>query len=237
MTGAPRFGPEALTFLRALKRHNDREWFRARRERYETLVRAPMMAIIERLADDFRTFAPDLVASPRDSMFRPYRDTRFSEDKAPLKTQVGAVFPRRGTTRHHGAGLYFEIGPDGVWIGGGIYAPDTSVLQLEREHIAANSRRLRSIIESPAFRRVVGRLQGAQLKRVPRGFPRDHEAADLLRFRQFLAGVDRPAAFASSTGFYAGLIRVFRVVVPLVAFLNEPLPSAGRATRTAARLR
>jgi uncharacterized protein (TIGR02453 family) len=236
VTGAPRFSPEALTFLRALKRNNDREWFRARKERYETLVRTPMMAVIEHLAADFRTFAPDLAASPRESMFRPYRDTRFSDNKAPLKTQIGAVFPRRGAARHHGAGLYFEIGPDGVWIGGGMYAPDTSVLQIEREHIAANSRRLRSIIESPAFRRLVGKLEGAQLQRVPRGFPRDHEAADLLRFRQFLAGVDRPAAFASSPRFYQGVVTVFRVVAPLVAFLNEPLRDAGRPSPTGARL-
>jgi uncharacterized protein (DUF2461 family) len=91
---ALRFDPRALSFLRALKRNNDREWFKARKEQYDELLRAPMLAIIEQLAIDFRSFAPDLVASPKVSMYRIYRDTRFAEDKSPLKTHVAAMFPR-----------------------------------------------------------------------------------------------------------------------------------------------
>src|SRR5262249_33924579 len=89
----PRFRPEAISFLRALKRNNDREWFRARKEQYECLLRGPMISLIEQLAEDFRLFAPDLLASPKASLYRIYRDTRFSENKAPLKTHVAAVFP------------------------------------------------------------------------------------------------------------------------------------------------
>ena len=92
----PRFSPKALAFLRALKRNNDRDWFKARKDQYELLLRGPMIEIIERLAVDFRTFAPDLLASPKTSLFRIYRDTRFSEDKTPLKTHIAAVFPSRG---------------------------------------------------------------------------------------------------------------------------------------------
>jgi uncharacterized protein (TIGR02453 family) len=217
------FSPKALAFLRALKRHNDREWFRARKDEYERLVRTPMRAIIDRLAVDFRDFAPDLVASPKASLYRIYRDTRFSNDKTPLKTNAAAVFPARGLGKHQGAGLYFEIAPGWVWIGGGMYAPDTSTLARVREHIAANPRRLRSIVESPSFRRSVGRLEGEQLKRVPRGYPPDHEAAAYLKYRQFLAGCEYPASFATSPRFYAGLLSVFRRVAPLIAFLNQPL--------------
>jgi uncharacterized protein (TIGR02453 family) len=220
---APRFSPEALAFLRALKRNNDREWFRARKERYEALLRGPMVSLIERLAVDFRTFAPDLVADPKTSLFRIYRDTRFSENKAPLKTNVAAAFRCRGLGRHHGAGLYLEVAPQWVWVGGGMWAPDTSQLHAVREHIASNVRRLRAIVESPAFRRTVGRLHGEQLQRVPRGFPKDHEAAEYLRFRQFLAGVEFPARFASSPRFYRGVLNVFRHIAPLTRFLNEPL--------------
>ena len=107
--GAPRFSTDTLTFLRTLKRNNRREWFNAHRDDYEALVRQPMTAIVERLADDFRAFAPELVASPRLSMYRIYRDTRFSENKTPYKTHVGAVFPTRGLAKHEGAGLYFHI--------------------------------------------------------------------------------------------------------------------------------
>jgi uncharacterized protein (TIGR02453 family) len=227
---APRFSafsPKALSFLRALKRNNDREWFKARKEQYDELLRAPLIALIERLALDFATFAPDLVASPKSSLYRIYRDTRFSANKAPLKTQAAAVFPCRGLARHQGAGLYLEVGPQGVWVGGGMYSPEPAQLVAVREHIAANARRLRSVVESPAFRRVVGTLEGDRLQRVPRGFPKDHEAAEYLKYRQFLAGREYPAAFAHSPRFYPGVLNVFRHVAPLAIFLNEPLLRRG----------
>jgi uncharacterized protein (TIGR02453 family) len=217
------FEPKALAFLRALKRHNDREWFRARKDDYDRLLRGPMIGAIERLAGDLRAFAPELVASPKASLYRIYRDTRFSADKSPLKTNVAAVFPCRGLEKHRGAGLYFEIAPEWVWVGGGMYAPDVSTLQSVREHIAANPRRWRAIVESPVFRRTTGGLHGERLQRVPRGFPKDHEAAEYLRFRQFLAGREFPPAFATSPRFYSGLIGTFRQIAPLVRFLNEPL--------------
>src|SRR5687767_1685790 len=164
---SPRFTAESLKFLRGLKRNNRRDWFIARRETYETHVRQPMLAVIERLADDLRDFAPDIVASSKTSMYRIYRDVRFSENKAPYKTHVAANFPTRGLPKHEGAGLYFHVSPDEVWVGGGMYSPPTAQLYAVREHIAANSRRLRTLIESPAFRRDVGALEGERLQRVP----------------------------------------------------------------------
>lgn len=217
------FSRDALAFLRALKRNNRREWFKPRKEKYETLLRSPMIALVERLAADLRDFAPDLVASPKASLYRIYRDTRFSENKTPYKTHVAAVFPCRTLPKHQGAGLYFHVSPDEVWIGGGMYAPDTSQIQAVREHIAGNVRRLRTIVESPSFRRTVGRLEGEQLRRVPRGFAKDHEAAEYLRFRQFLAGAEFPPPFATSLRFYTTVVKVFREVAPLIRFLNEPL--------------
>jgi uncharacterized protein (TIGR02453 family) len=217
------FSPKALAFLRALKRNNDREWFKAHKEEYERLLRAPMIGLIERLAVDFRAFAPDLTASPKASLYRIYRDTRFSDDKSPLKTHISAIFPHRHLGKHQGAGLYVEVTPKWVWVGGGMYAPDTSHLQAEREHLVANLRRLRAIVESPSFRRAVGRLDGDRLQRVPRGFDKNHEAAEYLKFRQFLAGREFPASFATTPRFYAGTIAVFRQIAPLIRFLNEPL--------------
>jgi uncharacterized protein (TIGR02453 family) len=220
---APRFPPDAVRFLRALKRNNRREWFQPRKEEYEAKVRAPMIAIIEQLAVDFRAFAPELVADPKVSLYRIYRDTRFSEDKTPYKTHVAASFPWRGLPKHEGAGVYFHLALDGLWIGGGMYAPQTSQLHAVREHIADHFRRLRRIIEAPAFKKTLGPLEGAKLQRIPRGFPKDHEAAELLKHRQFLAGVELPASVASDPAFYRRLLGVFRQVVPLVRFLNEPL--------------
>ena len=217
------FTPEALAFLRALKRHNDRDWFKPRKEKYEALLRAPMIALVERLAADFRSFAPDLVASPKTSLYRIYRDTRFSENKTPYKTHIAAVFPPRRLPKHQGAGLYFHVSPTEVWVGGGMYAPDSAQLQAVREHIAANLKRLRAIVESPAFRRTVGPLEGERLQRVPRGFAKDHPAADFLRYRQFLAGHELPPAMATSPRLYDTVLNIFRQVAPFTRFLNEPL--------------
>jgi uncharacterized protein (TIGR02453 family) len=220
---APRFTSQSLRFLRALKRNNRREWFTAHRDDYETHVRQPMTDIIARLADDLRRFGPEYVANPKTSMYRIYRDIRFSENKAPYKTHVAANFPTRGLPKHEGAGLYFHVSPDEVWIGGGMYAPQQPQLHAVREHIAANSRRLRALVESPAFRRDVGTLEGERLQRVPRGFPKDHEAAEYLKFRQFLAGREFEPAFATSPKFYSSLLAVFKRVAPITRFLNEPL--------------
>ena len=217
------FPRESLTFLRALKRNNRREWFQPRKERFDTEVRAPMLAIIERLAPDLHAIAPEIVVDPKTAMYRIYRDTRFSENKTPYKTHVAAVFPWRGLAKHEGAGLYFHISPDEVWIGGGMYAPPTPQLQAVREHIAANVKRLRAIVESPGFRRQVGSLDGERLQRVPRGFPKEHEAAGYLKYRQFLAGRELSPTAACSPKFYTTLIDVFRQVAPLARFLNEPL--------------
>ena len=219
----PRFTAQTVKYLRALKRNNRREWFNAHKDDYELHVRQPMIATIERLALDFLGFAPELVANPKVSLYRIYRDTRFSSDKTPYKTHAAAVFPPRGLPKHEGAGLYFHIGCEEVWVGGGMYAPQTAQLVAVREHIASNVRRLRSIVESPRFKRHVGRLEGEKLQRVPRGYPKDHEAAEFLKHRQFIAGREFPPAFASNPAFYRTLLRVFTEVAPLSRFLNEPL--------------
>jgi len=222
---APRapFTARTLAFLRALERNNRRDWFHARKDRYEADVRAPMVALVEQLAVELASFAPDLAASPRTSMYRPYRDTRFSSNKSPLKTNVAAVFPHRLLPKHEGAGFYVEVAPHHVWFGGGMYMPSGPVLYQVREHIAREHRRLARIVSAPGFTRTFGALDGAQLQRVPRGFPPDHPAAAFLKFKQFIAGCERPAEFALEPGFERALVAAFRTLAPLVEFLNEPL--------------
>jgi uncharacterized protein (TIGR02453 family) len=223
------FTKKTLAFLRALKRNNDREWFRARKTEYEQHVREPMVVLLEQLASDFPAFAPDLVADPRVSLYRIYRDTRFSEDKTPLKTHIAAHFPSRRFPKGEGAGLYLEIAPQWVWVGGGSYMPSPADLHAIRASIAGHHRTLRRIVTAPAFTRTVGSLGGEQLSRVPRGYVKDHPAAEYLRRKQFVAGCEFPADFALSPRFYAELLTVFRVVSPLVAFLNRAMLQKGTA--------
>jgi uncharacterized protein (TIGR02453 family) len=217
------FTRKTLTFLRALERHNDREWFKTRKDDYERHVRGPMIVLLESLAKDLRTFAPDLVSDPKVSLFRIYRDTRFSGDKSPLKTNIAAHFPKRGFPRGQGAGLYFEIAPRWVWMGGGMYMPGAQDLQAIRARIAETHPRLHRIATAAPFRRYFGELGGEILTRVPRGYAADHVAAGYLRYKQFLAGRERDAELATSPRFYRELLDAFRAAAPLVKFLNEAL--------------
>jgi uncharacterized protein (TIGR02453 family) len=217
------FSRKTVSFLRALKKNNDREWFRARREQYETHVRTPMVAVVEQLAQDFRAIAPELIASPKASLFRVYRDTRFSDNKKPLKTHAAAVFRPRALPKPQGAGLYFEIAPGWVWIGGGMWRPEPPELVRLRDHIVETWPEIRSIARSASFRRRFEELSGDAMTRVPRGYRADHPAAAYLIHRQFYGGAEFPAALAHSDEFYPTLLATFRALMPLVRFLNEPL--------------
>ncbi len=232
MPSAAPFSPKALAFLRALARNNDRAWFHARKADYQAHLKEPMVRVIERVGDEFRSFAPELMADPKKSLYRIWRDTRFSEDKRPLKTNVAAVFPHRRGNRHTSAGLYLEIAPKWVFAGGGLYMPDPAALLAIRRRIAESPTAFRAIVESPALRRIGG-LQGEALTRVPRGFPADHPAAGYLKHKQFLAFREWPPTLATSPRFWPELLSVFRAVAPLVAFLNGAIDLAGdRPTRT-----
>ena len=226
------FTPKTLAFLKSIKRNNRREWFHAHRDRFEADCRAPMVEVVERLALDMPAFAPELMAGAKESLFRQFRDTRFSDDKTPMKTSIAATFPHRALGRMIGASFYFEVGPDYVWIGGGVYRPDTSQLHLLREHIAANYRRLDTIANAPAFRKLGG-LRGDTLTRVPRGFDQDHKAARYLRHKQFMAFREEAATFATSKDFYKNLLATFKTLSPMVKFLNEPLIAAESPSRKA----
>src|SRR5215510_6221660 len=161
------FTSKSLSFLRSLKRNNKREWFHTRREQYEMHCRQPMIEVVERLGEDLRGVAPEMLFDPKVNLLRPFRDTRFSEDKTPLKTHVGATFPNRALGRMNGAGAYFEVAPGWVWIGGGLWRPDTSQLHLVREHIVDNLREFEKIVKAPRFKKIGG-LQGDTMTRVPR---------------------------------------------------------------------
>ena len=219
----PGFPPAALRFLSGLKRHNNREWFQKNKHIYDQEIRRPMEELIDVLATDLQQIAPDMVVSRRVSIFRIYRDTRFSNDKTPYKTHASATFPPKGLGKHEGAGLYFHFSPTELLIGGGLYMPQSDDLRSVREHIAENVDSFKDVLRRRSFRQVYGELAGDQLTRTPRGFAVDHPAAAYLRYKQFLAMKIMPGEVAATTQFYPTLLECFRALHPLVAFLNEPI--------------
>src|SRR5215475_1624436 len=148
------FPKEGLQFFRSLKCHNNREWFQDHKATYEQYVKQPMFGLIETLAADFQLFAPEMVASPKISAYRIYRDTRFSKNKSPYKTHVAAVFPHSRLGKHDGAGFYLHIAPSEVFIGGGLYMPLPEDLSTVRQKIAD---------DAAAFERIVGGRQFRKL--------------------------------------------------------------------------
>ena len=223
------FPPEGLQFLKQLKRNNNREWFIANKARYEESVKKPMQKLVEILAVEFAKFAPEILASPRGSLYRINRDTRFSKDKSPYKTHVAAVFPPKALGKHGGAGFYFHIAPGDVFVGGGLYMPLPEDLKAVRDAIAADHRRLEAILRKQAFRRMFTEITGEQLLRVPRGFAATHPAAHYLRFKQFLAARTLPSESATLPAFAGTLIETFKTLHPFIQFLNEPILTGRRS--------
>ena len=217
------FPPEGLTFLRRLKRNNNREWFQAHKDVYEEKLKAPMTELVLALGGAMQGFAPEMEAEPQKAIYRIYRDIRFSSDKTPYKTHIAAIFAPRGMSKNTSASLYFHVAPDEVVIAGGIYMPDAAALRALRRHIAAQWEELRDILEKRGFKRLFGGLEGERLSRVPAGFSADHPAADLLRYKQLYVYAGESAEFARTARLFPRLVKVFAAAMPLVRYLNRGL--------------
>ena len=221
-TGFPGFPPETLKFFRDLKRNNTRDWFQPRKELFEQRVKEPMTELVTAINGQLIKFAPEHVTDPKKAIFRIYRDTRFSADKTPYKTHLGAWFPRRGLGIP-GAGYYFGISAAGVEIGGGIYHPPPETLLAVRTHIAEKHAGLRTILARSKVKKRFGGLQGSELTRVPKGFDASHPAADLIRKTDWLLDASLPPSMVTSAQLYKELVESFRAMVPFVEYLNQPL--------------
>ncbi len=224
----PGFSPEALKFLGDLKKNNNRDWFLANKQIYEDQVKAPMVALLTVLKQELRKIAPEIEVDPKRNIFRIYRDIRFSQDKSPYKTHIAAYMEPK---KKPASGLYLHLDREQLFLGGGMYAPGSPELLAIRNHVASNHRKLRKIILAPEFKKLFGKLEGEQLSRVPRGFAADHPAAELLRYKQFLAFVKLPPKLALTPAVVNETVRYFKGMMPLVRFLNEALRKTPRQLR------
>lgn len=228
-SGFPGFPAEAITFYRGLARHNTREWFQPRKAVYEEKVKAPMTELVTALNAAMMEFAPEYVTDAGKAIYRIYRDTRFSPDKTPYKTQIAASFGRRGMEKHGAAGYYFAISHKGVDVGGGIYLPPPETLLAVRMHIAERHAEFRRLSAAPAVKRLFGAVEGEQLSRVPKGFCAEHPAADLLRFKQYLLFTSLEPSIITTPKLFGELEKRFRALAPFLEFLNTPLVEKRRA--------
>lgn len=233
------FPPRAMTFLRGLKKNNRKEWFEAHREQYDDALRAPMRLLIDEVDVRMADFIPEIIGSPKRSMFRIHRDVRFSNDKSPYKTNVACWFFHRdsgggvgGEAVHGGAGFYFHMEPGEMMCGGGIWMPPRPALNCIRGVLADDHKGFAEVVNHRAFKRRFGALnQESMLTRMPRGFVPDHPAGVWLRYQSFTAGCALTLAEVQSAKLPDVLARHYQAMTPFVRWLNAALglkPSSGR---------
>jgi uncharacterized protein (TIGR02453 family) len=222
----PYFRPEALKFLRSLAKHNDREWFQPRKAQFEAELKEPMLAVIRKITDAMMDFAPAFVRPAEKSLFRIYRDTRFSNNKLPYKTHVAAWWSHQGLQKTSGAGYYFHVSAKEVIIAAGAYMPEMDQLAAIRHWLLDNHTAFRKLLQNPKVRRTFVEFEGNPLTRPPKGFPAEHPALDLIRCRQWGLSATLPAEAALKADLAATVIRHFKIAAPIVDALNTPIAAA-----------
>lgn len=213
------FCPELFDFLRQLKRHNNREWFAKNKARYENVVRDPALFFISSFEPHLRKLDPNFVADARPtrgSLFRIYRDTRFSPDKRPYKTHIGIRFSHAGGKNVHAPVFYLHMEPDNCFAAAGVWHPDNSALTKIRTAIVAEPGQWAKV------RRKL-ELEGDSLKRPPRGFDVNHRFIEDLKRKDFVASVGLTEAQVCGPKFMPDFAAACRTMLPLVEFATRAL--------------
>ena len=216
-----RITQSTLDFLAGLKKNNDRDWFARNRKIYD-IAKSEFELFIQAIIGEITEFDPILKGLEANTcIFRINRDTRFSKDKSPYKTNFGAFVVRGG--RKNGdkfPGYYIHIEPGSCMIAGGSYVPPSPWLNSIREKIDSDPATFMKIINSRNFKDAYGSLQGEKLKTTPKGYPPDHPNIDLLRHKSFLAIRDLKDKEVLSPDFCATVIKLLKVMKPFNDFLN-----------------
>lgn len=216
------FPKQGLDFLKRLKRNNNRSWFQKHKDLYEECVRFPMQCLIASLAQKMVDIAPEIEFHPKKSIFRIYRDTRFSRNKTPYKTNIAASFELRG---RHGPtetpGLYLGIEPGEIYVGGGLYMPTGPQLKAIRHAIATRPDDWLAVVGAKRFQREFGGIDGERLVKAPLGYPKDHPMIDHLRQKQFYAGKVLEDSACLKPKFVDQVAAILADVMPLVRWLRD----------------
>ena len=186
--GSNPFRPALFTFLRDLEQNNSRDWFQANKSRYEDHLKEPALQFISDFGPHLRKISPHFQAIPKasgGSLFRIYRDVRFSKDKSPYKTHVGIHFRHERARDAHAPGFYLHIQRGSVFIGAGMWRPDGPSLKQIRDTLAADPSGWRRAMKTKAFSDG-WQLEGDRLKRPPRGYDAEHPLVDDLRRKDFI---------------------------------------------------
>ncbi len=215
------FNKETLTFLTELKNNNNRDWFNENKPRYEEQVLDVALNFIQSMHDPLQEFAPHFTAVPKrigGSLMRIYRDTRFSKSKTPYKTNIGIQFRHEQAKDVHSPGFYVHIDPEDVFVGAGMWRPESSALAAIRQRIGDKQAEWLRTRDGAAFARHF-KLGGESLQRPPRGYAKDHPMIVDIRRKDFIAIKNMTHADALNPRFQQKVETAFKAAVPYMRFL------------------
>jgi uncharacterized protein (TIGR02453 family) len=225
MTEFNGFPTDFFRFFQDLRENNNRPWFQDNKNRYYESVVNPISEFIVCIAPGLKKISRHYIADPKPhggSMFRIYRDTRFSKDKPPYKNHAGVQFRHEAGKDAHAPGFYLHLDIDGLFFGGGVWRPPGPALNRIRDYIADNSRSWGRITHSKKIAEVGG-IKGDSLKRPPRGFDAEHAHIEDLKRKSFYVMTEAPADHALEAGFVDEVLEGFRRAAPLNRFVTGAL--------------
>lgn len=213
---------KVLEFLQELSGNNNREWFNNNKDRYNE-SKEKILFLTDVLINEIGEFDSGVRGvSPKDSIYRIFRDVRFSKDKVPYKTNFGSYIAKGGR-KSLNPGYYFHIEPGQSFIGGGVYMPPAESLRSIRNYMAENAPEFKSIINDSAFKKVFPEMYDHRLKTSPKGFPKDHEYIELLRYKSIIFSMPIADKTVSGKDFIESAVYAFSQLQKVNAFLTEAL--------------
>jgi uncharacterized protein (TIGR02453 family) len=215
------FSKETFRFLEDLEENNDRDWFADNKKRYEDHLKVPALRVIEGFAPQLKKISPHFMATPR-SLFRIYRDVRFSKDKSPYKTHIGIQFRHERSKDAHAPGYYLHVERGGVFAAVGIWHPAGPALRSIREHIVEKPAEWKRASSAKAFQGAFA-MSGDRLKRGPRGFDSEHPLIEDLKWKDYIGVTELPDSFVTDPGLPKALGRTYKAGTPFMRFLCEAL--------------
>lgn len=212
-----------IPFLKELSRNNNKEWFDANKKQYEK-AKMELSELVQELINGIKKFEPELGAlQPKDTMFRINRDIRFSNDKSPYKTNMGAWISAGGRKSNR-AGYYIHIEPGKSFLAGGKHIPEGDELKAIRQEIDYNFEEFDKIINATEFKKLFGgKLDGDKLKTVPKGYEADNPAIEYLKMKSFIAYRDLKDKDIESPALSKEALHAFKMMKPLNNFLNRAI--------------
>ena len=209
-----------FTFLNKVKNNNNREWFAENKSLYTTEYESVIL-FADSVLNEMNKHDLIETATGKKSLYRIYRDTRFSKDKTPYKTFFSGYLKR--ATKHLRGGYYFHIEPGNSFVGGGFWNPNSEDLLRIRKEIASDASELRAILSDQLFIDTFGELSGEKVKTAPRNFDKNHPNIDLLRYKQFLISKKFSDKDVLSPDFYKKVNTTFMAMRPFFNFMSEVL--------------